>query len=56
MALDGSEFFIITLLAGVIPFVLGVVALYWIIRLGVKHGMRSYYADASRRPGPPAGF
>ncbi|WDF32578.1 hypothetical protein PTW37_12010 [Arthrobacter agilis] len=26
--------------------------LYVIIRFGVKHGMRSYFAEASRRPGP----
>lgn len=52
MQLDGSGFFFITLLAGVIPFVIGVFALYWVIRLGVKHGMRSYYADGPRDADP----
>jgi hypothetical protein len=27
---------------------LGATLLYWIIRLGVKHGMRSYYAYRNR--------
>lgn len=29
----------------VIPVVLIATALYWIIRLGVKHGLRSYEAE-----------
>jgi hypothetical protein len=29
------------------------VALYWVIRLAVKHGMRSFYADsANSSPSP----
>lgn len=31
---------------------LGALVLYVIIRFGVKHGMRSYYAGVSRVPGP----
>ena len=32
----------------VLPALLVAVVLYWIIRLGVKHGMRSYYAEKFR--------
>jgi len=32
----------------IVPIALGATLLYWIIRLGVKHGMRSYYADGNR--------
>ncbi|MFF2345064.1 hypothetical protein [Pseudarthrobacter sp. NPDC058119] len=32
----------------IVPIALGAALLYWIIRLGVKHGLRSYYADRSR--------
>jgi hypothetical protein len=32
----------------VVPVAIGAALLYWIIRLGVKHGLRSYYAEASR--------
>jgi len=32
----------------VVPAALGAVLLYWIIRLGVKHGLRSYYGDRNR--------
>ena len=57
MQLDGSGFFFAALLTGIIPFLIGVVALYWIIRLGVKHGMRSYYRsdEAEGRRGPDPG-
>lgn len=34
--------------AFVLPALLVALILYWIIRLGVKHGMRSYYAEKSR--------
>jgi hypothetical protein len=34
----------------VIPAVLAATALYWIIRLGVKHGLRSYEAEKARDP------
>ena len=33
----------------VVPAALGAVLLYWIIRLGVKHGLRSYYAERSQK-------
>ena len=39
----------------VFPLVLWLVmgfSLYVIIRFGVKHGMRSYYAEAARKGGP----
>ncbi|MBG6184663.1 ABC-type transporter Mla subunit MlaD [Arthrobacter sp. CAN_A214] len=29
-----------------------VLAAYWLIRLGVKHGLRSYYAEVNSRPDP----
>lgn len=34
------------------PVVLGATALYWIIRLGVKHGLRSYEMEKARTQGP----
>ena len=34
-----------SIVAIVLPALLVAVVLYWIIRLGVKHGMRSYYAE-----------
>ena len=33
----------------VLPTALVAVLLYWIIRLGVKHGLRSYEAEKSQR-------
>ena len=32
----------------VVPIAIGATLLYWIIRLGVKHGLRSYYAERSQ--------
>ncbi|MFC7848806.1 hypothetical protein ACFUTU_10070 [Arthrobacter sp. NPDC057388] len=32
----------------VVPTALVATALYWIIRLGVKHGLRSYEAEKAR--------
>lgn len=32
----------------IVPIALGATLLYWIVRLGVKHGLRSYYADGNR--------
>ncbi|NUT72366.1 hypothetical protein [Pseudarthrobacter sp. C4D7] len=29
----------------VVPIAVGATLLYWIIRLGVKHGLRSFYAE-----------
>ena len=29
----------------IVPAALAAVLLYWIIRLGVKHGLRSYYGE-----------
>lgn len=43
----GIEFLIFAALWG-----LAALVLYGIIRFGVKHGMRSYYASVSRAPGP----
>lgn len=34
------------------PVVLAVIALYWIIRLGVKHGLRSYEMEKARGSEP----
>lgn len=51
MALDGPEISIFMLVWLVSIAVVGLV-LYAIVRLGVKHGMRSYYAEAARRPDP----
>ncbi|MHA7280251.1 hypothetical protein ACX80H_10910 [Arthrobacter sp. MDT2-2] len=37
-------------------YVVPVLLLYVIIRFGVKHGMRSYYAEAARRAVPAGGI
>ena len=33
----------------IVPIAIGAAFLYWIIRLGVKHGLRSYYAERSQK-------
>ena len=38
-----------------LSYLLAALLLYVIIRFGVKHGMRSYYANTARRSGPAAG-
>lgn len=50
MALDGFGMFIIL---GVYLLLIAVVGfmLYVVVRFAVKHGVRSYYAEAARRPG-----
>lgn len=42
---------IASIAAIVLPALLIAVVLYWIIRLGVKHGMRSYDAEKFRNSG-----
>ncbi|MDQ0802210.1 hypothetical protein QF050_003849 [Arthrobacter sp. SLBN-112] len=32
-----------------VPAALVAAVLYWIIRLGVKHGLRSYYAESNQK-------
>ncbi|MBG6185200.1 hypothetical protein IWX65_003179 [Arthrobacter sp. CAN_A214] len=52
---SGAEFFGFSILiVPVLWLILGFI-MYGIIRFGVKHGMRSYYAEAARRPGPTEG-
>ncbi len=51
MRLDGFSLVIVFIVWVVVPLVFGLI-LYWIIRLGVKHGLRSYYADTGRPPSP----
>ncbi len=46
MALGGFEFLIVLVVWG-----LAALVLYGIIRFGVKHGMRSYYASVPQAPG-----
>lgn len=41
---------ILLLIYIVIPAVLSALALYVVIRLGVKHGMRAYYSELGHRP------
>ena len=50
MEIFGLSILIIPVLWLIMGFIL-----YGIIRFGVKHGMRSYYAQAARRPGPTDG-
>lgn len=48
--LDGFSFLIVLVVWVIVPVIFGLV-LYWIIRLGVKHGIRSYHSDSDgRRP------
>ncbi|WP_168796553.1 hypothetical protein [Arthrobacter echini] len=54
MALDGFSFGIV-FLVWIIPLVIGALVLYVVVRFGVKHGMRSYYAEAAGRYGPGPG-
>ncbi len=42
---------IVGLLIVAVLWVLAALVLYGIIRFGVKHGMRSYYASVSQTPG-----
>lgn len=51
MALGGQEIFIV-LLVWLVMIAAGALVLYLIIRLGVKHGIRSYYGSAPPAPGP----
>lgn len=44
--LDGFSFLIVLVVWVIVPVIFGLV-LYWIIRLGVKHGLRSYHSDAN---------
>lgn len=39
--------FLVVILAWGIPALVVSLILYWIIRLGVKHGLRSYYSAIS---------
>ena len=32
----------------IVPIAIGATFFFWIIRLGVKHGLRSYYAERSQ--------
>ena len=32
----------------VVPAAVIIFALYWVIRMGVKHGLRSYYAERNQ--------
>ncbi|NJC22655.1 hypothetical protein BJ994_001731 [Arthrobacter pigmenti] len=41
---------VFAILAYIIPLMLAAVLLYYVIRLGVKHGMRSYFAEVKRPP------
>lgn len=43
---------VVFVLGWIVPLLIGALVLYVVIRMGVKHGMRSYYADAATRPGP----
>ncbi|WP_156135135.1 MULTISPECIES: hypothetical protein [Arthrobacter] len=49
MRLDGIGFFVILVVWLIVPAITGFI-LYWIVRLGVKHGLRSYYTDSPGRP------
>ncbi|WP_307082735.1 hypothetical protein [Arthrobacter agilis] len=46
MVLDGFSLVVVFIVWVLVPAFLGFV-LYWIIRLGVKHGLRSYYTDTN---------
>ncbi|MDQ0734662.1 hypothetical protein QFZ50_001125 [Arthrobacter agilis] len=46
VVLDGFSLVVVFIVWVLVPAFLGFV-LYWIIRLGVKHGLRSYYTDTN---------
>jgi hypothetical protein len=54
--LDPGFFPVIGLLIVAVPWGLAALVLYVIIRFGVKHGMRSYFAEAARRAVPVDGI
>lgn len=43
---------VVLVLVWAVPILVLATILYWIIRLGVKHGLRAYYAEDGRGPGP----
>jgi hypothetical protein len=49
MALGGFEFLVVAVIWLIMSLIVGLI-LYGIIRCGVKHGMRSYYAGTAPRP------
>jgi hypothetical protein len=51
LGIDGFGFMVVLAVWG-IPLLLVSLILYVVIRFGVKHGMRSYHAEASRRAVP----
>lgn len=55
VGMDGFGFIVVLVVWG-IPLLLGSLILYVVIRFGVKHGMSSYYAEASRRAVPADGI
>lgn len=53
MRVDGFGFFIVLFMMWVVvPAVVGFI-LYLIVRLGVKHGLRSYDSDKNQSTPPP---
>ncbi|MFS0718020.1 hypothetical protein ABC337_09270 [Arthrobacter sp. 1P04PC] len=40
---------VISILVFAVPAAVITFALYWIIRMGVKHGLRSYYAERQQQ-------
>jgi hypothetical protein len=49
---SGFGFYIVLFIMWVVVPVLVGFVLYLIIRLGLKHGLRSYYADINQPPSP----
>lgn len=56
LTFGGNTLDVLSIVIGLVvvvgPVVLAAVALYWIIRLGVKHGLRSYELDKARATEP----
>lgn len=44
---------VISVLVFVVPAAVIIFALYWVIRMGVKHGLRSYYAERKNEAETP---
>ena len=40
----------------IVPIALGAALLYWIVRFGVKHGLRSYYAESRQETASGTGL
>jgi len=43
---------VVSIAVFIVPAAVIIFAFYWIIRMGVKHGLRSYYAERQQESDP----